>query len=225
MKEKIETKEEISNDHRHTCPKVKSPSSTSAEVHEQLPGKLKLKQSPKNISTEPNQEAKRDSKQNEHASKTGNQQLLLNKPKPGKNTEDKSELKCKPKASQNTSATEPKKDLGVEVKIHQETIKAEDSLTVTASEKRESESASSGGSENDVGQCAGMVPQNTTSLEASKEPSTQDEVVIGRLIVLTFGNFYTFIWLLMCITDKIIAGVVLALPPVSYSSRALTKTL
>uniref|UniRef100_A0A8B9TGI0 Myosin light chain kinase 3 n=1 Tax=Anas platyrhynchos TaxID=8839 RepID=A0A8B9TGI0_ANAPL len=178
MKEKIETKEEISNDHRHRCPKVKSPSSTSAEVHEQLPGKLKLKQSPKNISTEPNQEVKGDSKQNEHASKTGKQQLLLNKSKPGKNTEDKSELKCKPKASQNTSATEPKKDLEVEVKIHQETTKAEDSLTVTASEKRESESASSGGSENDVGQCAGMVPQNTTSLEASKEPSTQDEVVI-----------------------------------------------
>ncbi|XP_005024201.4 myosin light chain kinase 3 isoform X1 [Anas platyrhynchos] len=178
MKEKIETKEEISNDHRHRCPKVKSPSSTSAEVHEQLPGKLKLKQSPKNISTEPNQEVKGDSKQNEHASKTGKQQLLLNKSKPGKNTEDKSELKCKPKTSQNTSATELKKDLGVEVKIHQETTKAEDSLTVTASEKRESESASSGGSENDVGQCAGMVLQNTTSLEASKEPSTQDEVVI-----------------------------------------------
>ncbi|XP_035192979.1 myosin light chain kinase 3 isoform X2 [Oxyura jamaicensis] len=178
MKEKIETKEEISNDHRHGCPKVKSPSSTSAEVHEQPPGKLKLKQSPKNISTEPKQEVKGDSKQNELASKTGNQQLLLTKPKPGKKTEDKSEVKSKPKAPQNTSATEPKKDLGIEVKIHQETVKAEDSLTVTGSEKRESESASSGGSENDAGQCAGMVLQNTTSLEASKESSAQDEVVI-----------------------------------------------
>ncbi|NWI23508.1 MYLK3 kinase, partial [Sula dactylatra] len=65
-------------------PKVKSPSFTPAEVEgvEQLLDKLNLKQSPRNISTEPNQEVKRDNKQNELAPQTGKQQPLLGKPKP-----------------------------------------------------------------------------------------------------------------------------------------------
>ncbi|KAM6354118.1 myosin light chain kinase 3 [Alca torda] len=180
-KEKIEmTTEGNLNDHRGKSSKVKSPSSTAAEAEgvEQLPDKLELQQSPKNISTEPNQEVKRDNKQNELASQTGKQQPLLSKPKPGKNAEEKSELKCKPVTSQNTSAKEPMKDLGVEVKIHQETAKAEESLTDTNSERRESESASSGGSENDAHQCKGMAPEENKSLEASKELPTQDEVII-----------------------------------------------
>ncbi|KAM6250446.1 myosin light chain kinase 3 isoform 1-T1 [Spheniscus humboldti] len=181
MKEKIEmTKEGNLNDHRGKSPKVKSPSSTPADVEgvKQLPDKLKLQQSPKNISTEPNQEVKGNNKQNELAPQAGKQQPLLSKPKPGKKAGEKSELKCKPITSQNTSAKEPTKDLGVEVKIHQETAKAEESPTDTNSERRESESASSGGSENDARQCTGMAPEKTESLKASKELPTQDEMII-----------------------------------------------
>ncbi|NXL55486.1 MYLK3 kinase, partial [Chordeiles acutipennis] len=74
MKEKTKlTKEENLNDHRSKSPKVKPPSSTPAEVKgvEQLPDKVKLQQSPKNIVTEPNQEVKGDNKQ------IGKQQPLL----------------------------------------------------------------------------------------------------------------------------------------------------
>ncbi|NXS45931.1 MYLK3 kinase, partial [Balaeniceps rex] len=108
-------------------PKVKSPSSTPAEVEgvKHLPDKLKLQQSPKNISTEPNQKVKGDNKQNELAPQTGKQQpLLLSKP------------------------------------------------------KLESESAFSGGSENDAHQCTGMASEKTKSLKASKELPTQDEMII-----------------------------------------------
>lgn len=180
-KEKIEkTKEGNLNDHRSKSPKVKSPSSTPAEVEgvKQLPDKLKLQQSPKNISSEPKQEVKGDNKRNELAPQTEKQQPLLSKPKPGKKAEEKSELKCKPITSQNTSAKDPTKDLGVEVKIHQETAKAEESPTDTNSERRESESASSGGSENDARQCTGMAPEKTKSLKASKELPTEDEMII-----------------------------------------------
>ncbi|KAM6325144.1 myosin light chain kinase 3 [Podargus strigoides] len=180
-KEKIEmTKEGNLNDHRGKSPKVKSPSSTPAEVEgvEQLPDKLKLQQSPKKISTEPNQEVKGDNKQNELAPQTGKQQALLSKPKPGKKAGEKSELKCKPVTSQNSSAKEPTKDLGVELKIHQKTAKAEVSPTDANSEGRESQSASSGGSENDAYQCTGMTPEKTNSLEASKEVPTQGEMII-----------------------------------------------
>ncbi|NXM27858.1 MYLK3 kinase, partial [Oxyruncus cristatus] len=72
-------------DHRGTSPKVKPPSSTPADLKgvKQLPDKLKLQQSPKNISTEPNPEVKGDNKQNELTPQTGKQQPLLSKPKPG----------------------------------------------------------------------------------------------------------------------------------------------
>ncbi|NWH24454.1 MYLK3 kinase, partial [Grus americana] len=78
------------NDHRGKSLKVKSPSSTPAEVEgvEQLPDKLKLQQSPKNISTEPNQEVKGNNKQNELAPQTGKKQPLLSKPKPGGSEND-----------------------------------------------------------------------------------------------------------------------------------------
>ncbi|XP_009892367.1 PREDICTED: myosin light chain kinase 3 [Charadrius vociferus] len=182
MKEKIEmTKEGSLNDHRGKSSKVKSPpSSTPAEVEgvEQPPDKLKLQQSPKNISTEPNREVKEDNKQNELAPQTGKQQPLVSKPKPGKKAEEKSGLKCKPITSQNTSAKEPTKDLGAEPKIHQETAKAEEPLTDTNSERSESESASSGGSENDAHQSMGMAPEKAKSLEATNELPTQDETII-----------------------------------------------
>ncbi|GAB0195590.1 myosin light chain kinase 3 [Grus japonensis] len=180
MKEKIKmTKEGNLNDHRGKSLKVKSPSSTPAEVEgvEQLPDKLKLQQSPKNISTEPNQEVKGNNKQNELAPQTGKKQPLLSKPKPGNKAEEKSELKCKPITSQNTSAKEPTKELVAEVKL-QETAKAEESPTESNSERRESESASAGGSENDAHQGTGMAPEKTKSLDASKELPTQDEMVI-----------------------------------------------
>ncbi|XP_027668973.2 myosin light chain kinase 3 isoform X3 [Falco biarmicus] len=177
MKEKIEvTQEGNLNDLRGKSPKVKSSSSTSAEVEgaKQLPDKLKLQQSPKIISTEPKQEVKGDNKQNELAPRTGKQQTLLSQPKPGKKAEEKSELKRKPTTSQSTSAKEPTK----EVKIHQETAKAEESPTDTNCERREPESASSGGSENAARQCTGTAPEEAESLEASKEHPTQDEMII-----------------------------------------------
>lgn len=205
MKEKTKmTKEENVNDHRSKSPKVKSPSSTPAEVKgvEQLPDKVKLQQSPKNTVTEPNQEVKGDNKQNELSSQTGKQQPLLSKPKAGKKAEEKSELKCKPLTSPNTSAKEPTKDLGVEVKIHQETAKVEESLTDTSSERRESESASSGGAENDARQCTGTAPEKTRLSEASKELPTQDEMIIGKLFTVTLENFEIFV-LPLCVIYNI----------------------
>ncbi|XP_021263982.1 myosin light chain kinase 3 isoform X2 [Numida meleagris] len=179
VREKIEMTRN-SNDHRHKNAKAKSPSSLSSEVegYKQLPGKSKLEQTPKNISTESNQEVKGNKKQGELAPKTGKQQPLLNKPKPSKKAEEKSELKCKPIVPRSTTAMEPKKDLGIQVKIHQGTVKVEDSLAVTNSERRESEPLCSVGSEKDVGQCAGTATESAKSLEASKELSAQDEVII-----------------------------------------------
>ncbi|NXT94416.1 MYLK3 kinase, partial [Anhinga rufa] len=114
--------------HRGKSPKVKSPSSTPAEVEgvEQLLDKFKLKQSPRKISTEPNEEVKRDNKQNELAPQTGKPQPLLSKPKPGKKAEEKSELKCKPITSQDTSAKEPTKDLGVEKHLNDQLVSSLD---------------------------------------------------------------------------------------------------
>lgn len=176
MKEKIEKiKEGNLND-----PKVKSPPSTTAEVErvEELPNKLKLQQSPKNISTDPNQEMTAVDKQNEPTDQNGKQQPLLSKPKSGKKVEEKSELKCKPMTSQNTSANDSMKDLGVGGKIHQETAKAEESQTDASVEKRESK-------------CAGMTPEKAETLEATKELPTQDETIIGKLLVVTLRNFYS----------------------------------
>ncbi|XP_010014639.1 PREDICTED: myosin light chain kinase 3 [Nestor notabilis] len=162
MKEKIEKiKEGNLND-----PQVKSPPSTPAEVEgvKELPDKVKFQQSPKNISADPNQEVAVVNKQNEPAPQNGKQQPLLSKPKSGKKAEEKSELKCKPVTSQNTSAKEPMKDLGIGGKIYQETAKAE-SRTDANVEKRESK-------------CAGMTPEKTEILEAIKELPTQDETII-----------------------------------------------
>ncbi|XP_027540810.1 myosin light chain kinase 3 [Neopelma chrysocephalum] len=181
MKEKIEmAKERNVSDHRGTSPRVKPPSSIQADLKgvKQLPDKIKLQQSPKNISTEPNPEVKGDNKQNELTPQTGKQQPLLSKPKPGKKVEEKSELKCEPKTSQNNSAKEPANDGGVEVKIHQETAKAEESPKDTESDRRESESASAGGSGNDVHQCPGVAPEKSKALEGDRAVPTQGEVII-----------------------------------------------
>lgn len=196
MKEKMEmAKEGNLNDHRGKSPKVKFPSSTPADVEgvEQLPDKLNLKPSSKNTSTEPNQEEKGDNKQNELAPQTGKVQAFLSKPKPGKKAEEKSELKCKPITSQNSSVKEPTKDLRAEVKIRQEAAKAEESLMDASSEKRESEPASSGGTGGDAHQRAGTAPE---SREASKELPTQDETIIGKLLAVTLGNYYIEIFVL-----------------------------
>ncbi|NXJ88764.1 MYLK3 kinase, partial [Corythaixoides concolor] len=97
--------------HRGKSPKVKPPSSTPAEVEKvkQLPDKLKLHQSPKNVSTEPDQEVKGDNKQNELAPQTGKQQLLLSKPKPGKNENDA--RPCTGVAPEKTKSLEASKEL------------------------------------------------------------------------------------------------------------------
>ncbi|OXB67739.1 hypothetical protein ASZ78_010341 [Callipepla squamata] len=177
LKEKSEvTKDGNSNDYRHKNLKAESSSCVSLEVEgcKPLPGKAKFEQAPKNISTESNQEVKGNKKQNELAPKPG--KPLLNKPKLSKKTEVKSELKCKPVVSQSTAAAEPKKDLGIQVKIHQGLVKVEDCLSVTNSERRESEPPCSVGS--DVGQCAGTAAESTKSLEACKELSTQDEMIV-----------------------------------------------
>ncbi|XP_009995763.1 PREDICTED: myosin light chain kinase 3 [Chaetura pelagica] len=181
MKENTEkTKEGSSNDHRGKSPKVKSPASAPAEVEgvSQLPDKLKVQESPKNISPEPNQEVKEDNKQNELAPQAGKQQSLLSKPKAGKKAEEKTELKLKPVTSENSPAKEPTKDLGEEVKIHQETEKAAESLMGTNSERREYESASSGGGENDACQSTGMASEKSKPWEASKELPTQNEMIL-----------------------------------------------
>ncbi|XP_056356585.1 myosin light chain kinase 3 isoform X2 [Oenanthe melanoleuca] len=174
MKEKIEmAKEGNVSDSRGKSPKVKS---TPADLKgvKQLPDKLKLQQSPKNISSKPNSEVKGDNKQNELAPQTGKQQPFLSKPKPAEKAEEKSELKCEPKTSQNTSAKEPVKDAGVKVKIHQETAKAEKSPADARSERRESESA--GGSRHHA-QCTGKAPEKTKSLEAGRALPTQGEII------------------------------------------------
>ncbi|NXM02229.1 MYLK3 kinase, partial [Tyrannus savana] len=78
------------SDQKGTSPKVKPPLSTPADLKgvKQLPDKLKLQQSPKNISTEPKPEVKGDNKQNELTPQTGKQQPLLSKPKPGGSAND-----------------------------------------------------------------------------------------------------------------------------------------
>ncbi|XP_058701921.1 myosin light chain kinase 3 isoform X2 [Poecile atricapillus] len=173
MKEKIEmAKEGNLSDSRG-----KSPKSTPADLKgvKQGPDKLKLQQSPKNISSKPNSEVKGDNKQNELVSQTGKQQPSLRKPKPGEKPEEKSELKCEPITSQNTPAKKPVKDAGVEVKIHQETAKVKKSPTDSKSERRESETA--GGSRHDAQQSAGEAPEKTKSLEAGRALPTQGEII------------------------------------------------
>lgn len=182
MKEKIEMpKEENVSDSKGKSLKVKS---TPADLKgvKQLPDKLKLQQSPKNISSKPNSEVKGDNKQNELAPQTGKQQLFLSKPKPGEKAEEKSELKCKHITSQNTSAKVPVKDAEVEVKTHQETAKAEKSPTDTKSERRESVTA--GGSRRDAQQCTGGAPGKSKALEAGRALPTQGEI-IGKLLTVT----------------------------------------
>ncbi|XP_069724868.1 myosin light chain kinase 3 isoform X4 [Phaenicophaeus curvirostris] len=181
VKEKIErTKEGNLKDQRCKGPKVKSPSSTPAEVQgaEQLPDKLKLKPSPRNVSSEPDQEVKGDNKQNEPAPPAGKQQPLLSKPEPGKKAEEKSELKGKAVTSPNTFAKEPTKDVRVEVKVHQETAKAEESQMDNNSQRKECESAPAGQSGSVARPCAGVAPEKTESLGASKELPRQDEAII-----------------------------------------------
>uniref|UniRef100_A0A8C3P400 Myosin light chain kinase 3 n=1 Tax=Cyanoderma ruficeps TaxID=181631 RepID=A0A8C3P400_9PASS len=175
MKEKIEmTKEGKVSDSKGKNPKVKSTPADLKEV-KQLPDKLKLQQSPKNISSKPNSEVKGDNKQHELAPQTGTQQLFPSKPKPGEKAEEKSELKCRPKTSQNTSAKEPVKDAGVEVKTHQETAKAEKSPTHAKSERRESETA--GGSRHDAQQSTGEAPEKSKPLEAGGALPSQGEII------------------------------------------------
>ncbi|NXC80273.1 MYLK3 kinase, partial [Cercotrichas coryphoeus] len=107
MKEKIEmAKEGNVSDSRGKSPKVKS---TPADLKgvKQLPDKLKLQQSPKNISSKPNSEAKGDNKQNELAPQTGKQQPFLSKPKPAEKAEEKSELKSQPVSPADDSPSPP----------------------------------------------------------------------------------------------------------------------
>ncbi|NWH81331.1 MYLK3 kinase, partial [Piaya cayana] len=167
-------------DRRCKGPKVKSASSTPAEVQgaEQLPDKLKRKPSPKNISSEPDQEVKGDNKQNEPASPAGKQQPLQSKPEPGKKAEEKSELKGKAITSPDTFAKEPTKDVRVEVKVHQEIAKAEESQMDNNSQRRDCEAAPAGQSGSDAQPCAGVAPAKAESLGASKELPTQDEAII-----------------------------------------------
>uniref|UniRef100_A0A8C6J2Q7 Uncharacterized protein n=1 Tax=Melopsittacus undulatus TaxID=13146 RepID=A0A8C6J2Q7_MELUD len=162
VKEKIEIKEGNLND-----PEVRSPPSTTAEVErvEELPDTLKIQQSPKNISTDSNQEMIVVDKQNEPTHQNGKQQPLLSKPNSGKNIEEESELKCKPMTSQNTSVKHSVEDLGVGVKIQHETAKAEESQTDDSVEKREFK-------------CEGMTPEKTETLHATKELPTQDKTII-----------------------------------------------
>ncbi|XP_074407258.1 myosin light chain kinase 3 isoform X2 [Zonotrichia albicollis] len=175
MKEKIEmAKEGNVSDSRGKSSKVKS---TPADLKgiKQQPDKLKLQQSTKNISSKPDSEVKGDNKQNELASQTGKQKPFLSKPKPGEKAEEKSELKCEPITSQNTSAKEPVKDAGVKVKVHQETAKAEKSPADTKSERRGSETA--GGSRHDAQQGTGEAPEKTKSLAAVRALPTQGEII------------------------------------------------
>ncbi|NWW33618.1 MYLK3 kinase, partial [Panurus biarmicus] len=104
MKEKTElAKEGNVSDSRGKSPKVKS---TPADLKgvKQLPDKLKLQQSPKNISSKPNSEVKEDNKQNELAPQTGKQQLFLSKPKPGGSRHDAQQ--CTGEAPEKTKSLE-----------------------------------------------------------------------------------------------------------------------
>ncbi|NXR93625.1 MYLK3 kinase, partial [Hypocryptadius cinnamomeus] len=88
MKEKIEmAKEGNVSDSRGKSSKVKS---TPADLKgvKQLPDKLKLQQSPKNISSKTDSEVKGDNKQNELAPQAGKQKPFLSKPKPGGSRHD-----------------------------------------------------------------------------------------------------------------------------------------
>ncbi|NWU54663.1 MYLK3 kinase, partial [Dromas ardeola] len=96
------------NDHRGKSSEVKSPAA-EAEGVEQPPAKLKLQQSPKNISTELNQEVKWDNKQNELAPQTGKQQQLLSKPKPGGSENDAHQ--CTGMAPEENKSLEASKEL------------------------------------------------------------------------------------------------------------------
>ncbi|KAL2300371.1 hypothetical protein Nmel_012344 [Mimus melanotis] len=175
MKEKIEmAKEGNVSDSRDKSPKVKSIPADLKGV-KQLPDKLKLQQSPKNISSKPNTEVKGDNKQNELAPQTGKQQPFLSKPKPGEKAEEKSESKCEPITSQNTSAKEPVKDAGVKVKIHQETAKAEKPPTDARSERRGS--ATAGGSRHDAQQRTGKAPEKTKAQESGRAAPTREEII------------------------------------------------
>ncbi|XP_069724866.1 myosin light chain kinase 3 isoform X2 [Phaenicophaeus curvirostris] len=106
------------------------------------------------------------------------QQPLLSKPEPGKKAEEKSELKGKAVTSPNTFAKEPTKDVRVEVKVHQETAKAEESQMDNNSQRKECESAPAGQSGSVARPCAGVAPEKTESLGASKELPRQDEAII-----------------------------------------------
>uniref|UniRef100_A0A8C5JAJ9 Myosin light chain kinase 3 n=1 Tax=Junco hyemalis TaxID=40217 RepID=A0A8C5JAJ9_JUNHY len=175
MKEKIEmAKEGNVSDSRGKSSKVKSTPADLKGVKQQ-PDKLKLQQSTKNISSKPDSEVKGDNKQNELAPQTGKQKPFLSKPKPGEKAEEKSELKCEPITSQNTSAKEPVKDAGVKGKVHQETAKAEKSAADTKSERRGSETA--GGSRHDAQQGTGEAPEKTKSLAAGRALPTQGEII------------------------------------------------
>ncbi|NXE35408.1 MYLK3 kinase, partial [Ptilorrhoa leucosticta] len=104
MKEKIEmAKEGNVSDDRGKSPKAKS---TPADLKgvKQLPDKLKLQQSPKNISSEPNSGVKGDNKQNELAPQTGKQQPSLSKPKPGGSGHDARQ--CTGEAPEKTKSLE-----------------------------------------------------------------------------------------------------------------------
>nr|XP_054496730.1 myosin light chain kinase 3 [Agelaius phoeniceus] len=175
MKEKIEmAKEGNVSDSRGKSSKVKS---TPADLKgiKQQPDKLKLQQSPKNISSKPDSEVKGDNKQNELAPQTGKQKPFLSKPKPGEKAEEKSELKCEPITSKNTSAKEPVKDAGAKVKIYQETAKAEKSPADAKSERRGSETA--GGSRHDAQQGTGEAPEKSKSLAVGRALPTQGEII------------------------------------------------
>ncbi|NXD39149.1 MYLK3 kinase, partial [Copsychus sechellarum] len=106
-KEKIEmAKEGNVSDSRAKSPKVKSTPAGLKGV-KQLPDKLKLHQSPENISSKPNTEVKGDNKQNELAPQTGKQQPFLSKPKPAEKAEEKSELKSQPVSPADDSPSPP----------------------------------------------------------------------------------------------------------------------
>lgn len=215
MKEKIEmAKEGNVSDSKGKSPKVKS-TPTDLKGVKQLPDKLKLQQNPKNIISKPIAEVKGDNKQNELAPQAGKQQPFLSKPKPAEKAEEKSDLKCEPITSQNTSAKEPVKGTGVKVKIHQETAKAEKSPADTRSERRELVSA--GGSRHDAQQCSGKAPEKSKSLEAGRALPTQGEI-IGELLTVTLE---TCAWRILCCSCLLYSEsrTVLSRTPLSYTSR------
>ncbi|XP_053934618.1 myosin light chain kinase 3 isoform X2 [Cuculus canorus] len=108
----------------------------------------------------------------------GKQRPLLSKPERGKKADEKSDLKGKAITSPNTFVKEPTKDVKVEVEVHQEIAKAEESQVDTISKRRECESAPAGGSESDAWAFAGVAPEKAESLGDSKELPTQDEAII-----------------------------------------------